>query len=75
MLQHREYLRGRRDTIRCVVTLLTDPGEDDGEGDAGLLEDLRAGPLGGPADAANQVNIDCDRQLWLVCCLVCKCLL
>lgn len=24
----REYLRSRKDTIRCIVTMLTDDGED-----------------------------------------------
>lgn len=41
----REYLRGRRDTIRCIVTMLTDDSagcEADGEG-AGesLFEELK----------------------------------
>ena len=49
-----------------MVTLLTDPAGEEDVGDSGLLEDLRAGPPGGAPDAANEANIDCDRQLWLV---------
>lgn len=45
----REYLRSRRDTIRCIVTMLTDDsagayaeGEGDGEGGAeSLFEELK----------------------------------
>ncbi|KAI3418323.1 uncharacterized protein J3R85_013803 [Psidium guajava] len=40
----REYLRGRKDTIKCIVTMLTDGsgGSPDGTGNAGdsLLEEL-----------------------------------
>lgn len=41
----REYLRGRRDTIRCIVTMLTDDSAgSDAEGDAAgesLFEELK----------------------------------
>lgn len=41
----REYLRSRRDTIRCIVTMLTDDsagvnGEGEGEGES-LFEELK----------------------------------
>lgn len=41
----REYLRSRRDTIRCIVTMLTDDsagvsGEVEGEGES-LFEELK----------------------------------
>eukprot|EP00899_Mesostigma_viride_P018981 jgi/Mesvir1/27084/Mv20772-RA.1 len=48
-----EYLRGRKDTIRCIVTMLTDDGSDGGGDDAGggdgggggvrLFEEMSAG--------------------------------
>ena len=41
----REYLRGRRDTIRCIVTMLTDDSAgSDAEGEAAgesLFEELK----------------------------------
>ena len=37
----RRYLRERRDTIRCIVTMLTDDGGEEGtEGAAGLFAEL-----------------------------------
>ncbi len=66
----REYLRSRRDTIRCIVTLLTDDDAgEEGEGgpEGGLLEELRVAPPDPPMDAAEEANIDSDKQLWQVC--------
>ncbi|XP_077224697.1 anaphase-promoting complex subunit 2-like [Tasmannia lanceolata] len=65
----REYLRGRKDTIKCIVTMLTDGtgGNPNGPGNAGdsLLEELNR-------DAENQENGDCDddfnsddKQAWI----------
>lgn len=65
----RDYLRGRKDTIKCIVTMLTDGsgGSASGTGHAGdnLLEELNR-------DAENQENADYDdhanideKQAWL----------
>ncbi|KAG8082418.1 hypothetical protein GUJ93_ZPchr0014g47257 [Zizania palustris] len=65
----RDYLRGRKDTIKCIVTMLTDGsgGNTNGTGNAGdnLLEELNR-------DAENQENVDYDdhtnideKQAWL----------
>ena len=65
----RDYLRGRKDTIKCIVTMLTDGsgGSASGTGNAGdnLLEELNR-------DAENQENADYDdhanideKQAWL----------
>lgn len=65
----RDYLRGRKDTIKCIVTMLTDGsgGSGSGTGNAGdnLLEELNR-------DAENQENADYDdhanideKQAWL----------
>ncbi|XP_047064120.1 anaphase-promoting complex subunit 2-like [Lolium rigidum] len=65
----RDYLRGRKDTIKCIVTMLTDGsgGNTSGAGNAGdnLLEELNR-------DAENQENADYDdhtnmdeKQAWL----------
>ncbi|KAL2904014.1 Anaphase-promoting complex subunit 2 [Bienertia sinuspersici] len=64
----REYLRGRKDTIKCIVTMLTDgSGGNASSGSAGdsLLEELNR-------DEENQENIDFDddfnvddKQAWL----------
>ncbi|KAJ1271596.1 hypothetical protein BS78_06G139500 [Paspalum vaginatum] len=65
----RDYLRGRKDTIKCIVTMLTDGsgGNASGTGNAGenLLEELNR-------DAENQENTDYDdhanideKQAWL----------
>ncbi|PNT61322.1 hypothetical protein BRADI_5g13780v3 [Brachypodium distachyon] len=65
----RDYLRGRKDTIKCIVTMLTDGsgGNTNGSGNAGdnLLEELNR-------DAENQENADYDdhtnideKQAWL----------
>ncbi|XXG65538.1 hypothetical protein AAC387_Pa05g3213 [Persea americana] len=64
-----EYLRGRKDTIKCIVTMLTDGtgGHSNGPGNSGdsLLEELNR-------DAGNQENADCgddfntdDKQAWM----------
>ncbi|XP_068654157.1 anaphase-promoting complex subunit 2 [Aristolochia californica] len=65
----REYLRGRKDTIKCIVTMLTDGagGNSNGPGNTGdsLLEELNR-------DSENQENVDCDddfnsddKQAWI----------
>ncbi|KAG9440844.1 hypothetical protein H6P81_021009 [Aristolochia fimbriata] len=65
----REYLQGRKDTIKCIVTMLTDGagGNSNGPGNTGdsLLEELNR-------DAENQENDDCDddfnpddKQAWI----------
>ncbi|CAH9134338.1 unnamed protein product [Cuscuta epithymum] len=65
----REYLRGRKDTIKCIVTMLTDGsgGNPNGAGSSGdsLLEELNR-------DEENQENTNVDedfntddRQAWL----------
>ncbi|KAM3387727.1 hypothetical protein ACQJBY_010520 [Aegilops geniculata] len=64
----RDYLRGRKDTIKCIVTMLTDgSGGNTSGGNAGdnLLEELNR-------DAENQENADYDdhtnideKQAWL----------
>lgn len=65
----RDYLRGRKDTIKCIVTMLTDGtgGNPSGPGNAGdsLLEELNR-------DAENQENTDYDddinsddKQAWI----------
>lgn len=65
----REYLRGRKDTIKCIVTMLTDGtgGNNNGPGNTGdsLLEELNR-------DEENQentgldddINTD-DKQAWI----------
>lgn len=64
-----EYLRGRKDTIKCIVTMLTDGtgGQSNGPGNSGdsLLEELNR-------DAEDQENADCgdgfstdDKQAWI----------
>lgn len=63
----REYLRGRKDTIKCIVTMMTDGSSGNASGSAGdsLLEELNR-------DEENQENIDLDddfnvddKQAWL----------
>ncbi|XP_078171953.1 anaphase-promoting complex/cyclosome 2 [Carex rostrata] len=65
----RDYLRGRKDTIKCIVTMLTDGtgGNSGGSGNAGdsLLEELNR-------DAENQDGADFEedggtdeKQAWL----------
>ncbi|XP_043725426.1 anaphase-promoting complex subunit 2 isoform X2 [Telopea speciosissima] len=53
----REYLRGRKDTTKCIVTMLTDGtgGNPNGSGNTGdsLLEELNR-------DEENQENAGCD---------------
>ncbi|XVE91526.1 hypothetical protein REPUB_Repub01dG0017200 [Reevesia pubescens] len=65
----REYLRGRKDTIKCIVTMLTDgtSGNPNGSGNSGdsLLEELNR-------DEENQENVGVDddfntddKQAWI----------
>ncbi|KAH1031354.1 hypothetical protein J1N35_043528 [Gossypium stocksii] len=65
----REYLRGRKDTIKCIVTMLTDgsSGNPNGSGNSGdsLLEELNR-------DEENQENVAIDddfntddKQTWI----------
>ncbi|KAJ0230885.1 Anaphase-promoting complex subunit 2 [Hirschfeldia incana] len=65
----RDYLRGRKDTIKCIVTMLTDGsgGNPNGSGNPGdsLLEELMR-------DAENQENVGFDddfhtddKQAWI----------
>ncbi|XP_042501662.1 anaphase-promoting complex subunit 2 isoform X2 [Macadamia integrifolia] len=65
----REYLRGRKDTIKCIVTMLTDGtgANPNGSGNTGdsLLEELNR-------DEENQENDGCDddfntddKQAWI----------
>ncbi|XP_022776827.1 anaphase-promoting complex subunit 2 isoform X2 [Durio zibethinus] len=65
----RDYLRGRKDTIKCIVTMLTDgtSGNPNGSGNSGdsLLEELNR-------DEENQENIGVDddfntddKQAWI----------
>ncbi|PPR96224.1 hypothetical protein GOBAR_AA24451 [Gossypium barbadense] len=65
----RDYLRGRKDTIKCIVTMLTDgsSGNPNGSGNSGdsLLEELNR-------DEENQENVAIDddfntddKQAWI----------
>ncbi|EOY01860.1 hypothetical protein QUC31_013573 [Theobroma cacao] len=65
----RDYLRGRKDTIKCIVTMLTDgsSGNPNGSGNSGdsLLEELNR-------DEDNQENVGVDddfntddKQAWI----------
>ncbi|XVE53198.1 hypothetical protein DITRI_Ditri02bG0184600 [Diplodiscus trichospermus] len=65
----RDYLRGRKDTIKCIVTMLTDgsSGNPNGSGNSGdsLLEELNR-------DEENQENVGLDddfnaddKQAWI----------
>ncbi|KAF9623696.1 hypothetical protein IFM89_003841 [Coptis chinensis] len=65
----RDYLKGRKDTIKCIVTMLTDGpgGSPNGPGNTGdsLLEELNR-------DEENQENSGCDddfnsddKQAWI----------
>ncbi|CAN6249126.1 unnamed protein product [Urochloa humidicola] len=65
----RDYLRGRKDTIKCIVTMLTDGsgGNASGTGNAGdnLLEELnRDSENQENDDYDNHANID-EKQAWL----------
>ncbi|KAI4373861.1 hypothetical protein MLD38_011927 [Melastoma candidum] len=64
----REYLRGRKDTIKCIVTMLTDgaSGSANGSVNAGdsLLEELNRDEEGQEkADLEDGFNSD-DKQAW-----------
>ncbi|KAI3733660.1 hypothetical protein L6452_13109 [Arctium lappa] len=65
----REYLRGRKDTIKCIVTMLTDGtgGNNNGPGNSGdsLLEELnRDEENQETAGLDDDINID-DKQAWI----------
>lgn len=65
----RDYLRGRKDTIKCIVTMLTDGtgGNSTGSGNSGdsLLEELnREAENQEGADYDDDTNLD-DKQAWI----------
>lgn len=65
----RDYLRGRRDTIKCIVTMLTDGtgGNSSSSGNPGdsLLEELnRDEEMQENAGVDDDFNTD-DRQAWI----------
>lgn len=64
----RDYLRGRKDTIKCIVTMLTDgTGNPNGSGNTGdsLLEELnRDEENEESARVDDDINTD-DRQAWI----------
>ncbi|CAL9173792.1 unnamed protein product [Musa hybrid cultivar] len=65
----RDYLRGRKDTIKCIVTMLTDGsgGNSTGAGNSGdsLLEELnRDAENQESADYDDDTNLD-DKQAWI----------
>lgn len=65
----RDYLRGRKDTIKCIVTMLTDGsgGNAGGSGntDDSLLEELnRDAENQGSMDYEDDVSTD-EKQAWL----------
>lgn len=65
----RDYLRGRKDTIKCIVTMLTDgsSGNANGPGSSGdsLLEELNRDEENQESgDVDNDINVD-DKQAWI----------
>eukprot|EP00887_Chlorella_sp_A99_P005758 scaffold1.g5758.t1 len=56
----REYLRSRKDTIRCIVTMLSDDGEDAAA--ASLLAELGTVDLGAEDADADFESADADEQ-------------
>lgn len=65
----RDYLRGRKDTVKCIVTMLTDGsgGNPSGAGSTGdsLLEELnREAENQEIPDTDEDINLD-DRQAWV----------
>lgn len=65
----RDYLRGRKDTIKCIVTMLTDGSgiNPSGMGNTGdsLLEELnREAENQETADTDDDINVD-DKQAWV----------
>ncbi|KAJ9554297.1 hypothetical protein OSB04_018342 [Centaurea solstitialis] len=65
----REYLRGRKDTIKCIVTMLTDGsgGNNNGPGNSGdsLLEELNRDEENQEnAGLDDDINTD-DKQAWI----------
>ncbi|KAJ8774682.1 hypothetical protein K2173_017128 [Erythroxylum novogranatense] len=65
----REYLRGRKDTIKCIVTMLTDGtgGNPNGSGIAGdsLLEELNRDEEGQENTGADDDFHTDERQAWI----------
>lgn len=62
----RDYLKGRKDTIKCIVTMLTD-GNPSGSGNSGdsLLEELNR-DVENQEGAENDDNINSDdKQAWI----------
>ncbi|KAK9750744.1 hypothetical protein RND81_02G218500 [Saponaria officinalis] len=61
-----EYLKGRKDTIKCIVTMLTDgSGANSGSAGDSLLEELnRDEENQESADLDDGFNVD-DKQAWL----------
>ncbi|XP_039133519.1 anaphase-promoting complex subunit 2 isoform X1 [Dioscorea cayenensis subsp. rotundata] len=62
----RDYLKGRKDTIKCIVTMLTD-GNPSGSGNSGdsLLEELNRDVENQEgADNDDNINSD-DKQAWI----------
>ena len=65
----RDYLRGRKDTIKCIVTMLTDGtgGNPNGSGNTGdsLLEELNRDEENQEnAGVGDDINID-EKQDWI----------
>lgn len=65
----RDYLRGRKDTIKCIVTMLTDGsgGNPSGAGNTvdSLLEELnREAENQETVDTDEDINVD-DKQAWV----------
>ncbi|XP_020575764.1 anaphase-promoting complex subunit 2 isoform X2 [Phalaenopsis equestris] len=65
----RDYLRGRKDTIKCIVTMLTDGSgvNPSGTGNTGdsLLEELnKEAENQETADTDEDINVD-DKQAWI----------
>lgn len=64
----REYLRGRKDTIKCIVTMLTDGtgGNNNGPGNGdSLLEELNRDEESQESNSLDDdINTD-DKQAWI----------
>lgn len=69
----REYLRGRKDTIKCIVTMLTDGTSGPGSVGDSLLEEInRDEENQDSAGLDDEISTD-DKQAWIdaeryVCC-------
>lgn len=61
----REYLRGRKDTIKCIVTMLTDGTSGPGSVGDSLLEEINRDEenLDGPG-LDDEISTD-DKQAWI----------